>query len=614
MKRSLFFCAAVFILAGCVKTPEYAREELEKLAVEGPAELLGRTKSKPWRGEAFVPGISGGVWHTSDSAEPKSFNLLVAERDAPTSAIVNSMHDSLLEYDVVRREWKAQCAFPEIVVDEEAGTLSVVYTLRENLYWSFYNSDRKIPVTSDDVIFWYNEIEGDPDFHSSAYSGQFVTLADGNRAHVDIEKIDERRFAFRFPRIVAEPLLHTNMNFGPRFVYEKAKLEGEHQGVLDLYTIATDPKEIPSMGPWFLTEYVPGLRLVFRRNNDYWKQDDLGSTVPYIEEKVVQILADTTAFLVFKEGRLEEYGARPEDLDELVRDQGKKGSFFRKEHNDYSVFNAEGSIGATLWSFNQNPKNAGEPYYEWFTQKEFRQAMSCLLNRDRIINQVFRGLAEPKIDFFPPPNPYYNPDITLRYLYNPRQAVDLLASIGIKRDATGVMRDSKNRAVEFDLTIPSDTSGYSDICSILMDEAAKIGIKINIRPTDFQKMVEQLTATYDWASLMIGLGTNFFPTQGSNVWPSTGNLHLWHPLQKEPATEWEARIDHLYNEGGHTIDREQAQIIWDEYQELLLEQCPVIYLVRRRSFYALQNRWDFTNFYFDNLNGAELSYLYLRKQ
>ena len=85
-------------------------------------------------------------------------------------------------------------------------------------------------------------------------------------------------------------------------------------------------------------------------------------------------------------------------------------------------------------------------------------------------------------------------------------------------------------------------------------------------------------------------------------------------MQEEPATDWEARIDYLYNEGSYTADPEAAQVIWDEYQRILLEQCPVIYLMRQRSFYAIQNRWDFRNFYYDNLNGAETSYLFLRAQ
>ena len=154
---------------------------------------------------------------------------------------------------------------------------------------------------------------------------------------------------------------------------------------------------------------------------------------------------------------------------------------------------------------------------------------------------------------------------------------------------------------------------YNDIASIIVDECAKVGITVKIRATDFQKIVEQLTSTYDWQSVMIGLGSNYWPTQGSNVWPSDGNLHLWYPLQKEPATEWEKRIDELYNAGSSTADTAEAKIIWDEYQTIILEQCPIIYLVRSQSFFAIHNRWDFTNFYYDNIGGANTSYVYLQK-
>jgi peptide/nickel transport system substrate-binding protein len=612
LKLTIFSCLILSCFFSCSKVKEYSFAEWEAQSVAGLEELLAQTQFKPWRGEDFISGPPGGVWNSGITSEPKTFNLLVAERDAASSAIVNSMTDYLVEYDVVRREWKPHAAFFDIEVDEEAGTLKVIYTLRDGLYWSFYGSEQKVPVTSDDVIFWYDEIAGDEQFYSSSYNSQFIFLEDGSEAHIDIEKIDDKRFAFCFPRIVANPLLSTNMYFGPMFIYKKAKDEAGHQGVLDLFSIASNPKEIPSMGRWFLTEYVPGLRLVFRRNPDYWEKDITGYSYPYLEENIVQILPDTnTQFLVFKEGRLESYEGRPEDLDELLSGQYKNKKR-RKNSKEYTVFNAEGTLGASLWSFNQNPKNQDKPFFKWFTQKDFRQAMSCILNRERVVAQVYRGLADPKLDFFPPPNPYYNPEIKLKYLYSPQRALELLASIGMKRDTAGIMRDSLGRAVEFDLSIPSDVTIHSDTASIITDEASKIGIKITVRQTDFQKLVEQLTSTYDWASIFISLGANFWPTQGSNVWPSNGNLHLWHPLQKTPETDWEARIDYLYNEGSYTADSLKAKVIWDEYQRIILEQCPLIYLMRRRTFFAINSRWDFSNFYFDNLNGAETNYIFLK--
>jgi peptide/nickel transport system substrate-binding protein len=595
----------VLSLLSCANDDERSLEELEATAAEGVNEILAKTVSKPWRGEDFSPGRLAGTWNSVMGEDPKSFNLLIAEQDSATSSVVSSMYDYLFDYDVVRREWKGRAAEPEVIVDGQAGTLAVRCTLRDDLYWSYYNSDRKIKVTSDDVIFWYDGIRGDPAMGSSGYYQQFLTMPGGGEAHVDIKKIDERRFEFRFPRIVADPILACNMSFGPRHIYEPAKRQGGAEGVKDVFNVSADPRTIPSMGEWFLVEYTPGQRLVYKRNPDYWKKDSAGLSIPYVEENIVRIIPDeNTQLLLFKEGQTETYSLRPEDLDDLVIRGG----------GGYTVFNAEGSLGAAFWTFNQNPKNKDKAQYEWFTTKEFRQAMSCLLNRDRIIAQVYRGLAEPKLYFFPEPNPYYNPAISLQYLYSPERAGQLLSAVGIKRDREGVMRDAQNRAIEFDLAIRSESTIYNDIASIIRDELAKMGIKVNIRVLDFQKQVELLFNTFEWDSTLMALsGANIFPSQGSNVWPSSGNLHMWYPSQKEPATGWEKRIDYLYNEGCYTIDREKAQAIWDEFQRIMLEECPIISLLRSRSFFALRNRWDFANVYYDNLNGAEITHIFLKQ-
>lgn len=240
--------------------------------------------------------------------------------------------------------------------------------------------------------------------------------------------------------------------------------------------------------------------------------------------------------------------------------------------------------------------------------------MSCLLNRERIIKQTYRGLGEPKYSFFNSANRFYNEDIILQYRFSHSHAQKLLASAGFIKKDDGFLYDKDGIKVEFDLTVASSNNIYSDIAQIITDECKKEGITINVRQTDFQRLVEQLMSSYDWQSLMIGLsGGSLFPTQGSNVWLSGGNLHMWYPLQEKPATDWEERIDWLYNEASCIVDAQKAKPYWDEYQQIILEQCPVIYLVRGRSFYALNNRWDFSNFYFDNMNGAETTHIYLKE-
>ena len=601
--KNFFAIFSILILFSSCSVKEMTLSEIEEYIQSSSSDLIKNSVSKPWKNQKIVPGKVSGVWNDTILADPKTFNQLIAERDASSTAILENLLDSLVDYDVENRTWKARLADFKIETNEKQNTLTVHYTLKENLFWSFYDSPKKIKVTSDDFVFWYNEIAGDKVFNSSGYSGQWVKMPDGELKKIECVKIDERRFDFIFPRIVAEPILFTNMSLCPSFLYKKAKDENGAEGVKNLFPANCDVKTLPSCGKWFISEYLPGQRLVLSRNPDYWEKDENGLSIPYQEKKILKIVGDmNTNFLLFKEGKTEVFSPRPEELSDVIKNQ----------NDDYTVFNSEGQISAQLWSFNQNPKNKNQKFYPWFCKKEFRQAMSSILNRERIINQTYRGLASAKYDFFPKINPYYNEKIQLKYKYNLDEAEKLLFSAGFQKKS-GIMYDETGTAVEFDITIPSSSTVANDIALIISDECSKIGIKVNVRQVDFQKIIEMLTSTYDWQSVIIGLGANVFPSQGSNVWPSNGNLHLWNPLQETPQTEWEKKIDYLYNEGSFTIDHKKAQAIWDEFQQTILEECPVIYLLRARSFVAVRNRWDFSNLYFDNLNGLKTEFVFLKE-
>ncbi len=583
--------------------------EIEAYKASMQNNLVQRTVSKPWKDEPWTCGKQGGDWQTSISGDPKSFNFLIAERDAETSGILNVLNDYLVDYNSVQKKWVPRLAGFEVRTDEKSKTMDVILTLRDDIFWSFYeNSKPRVKVTSDDVVFWYDEIMCDEEMGSSAYNSQFMEMDDGSVKRISIEKIDERRFAFHFPKIVADPLLSINMSFGPAFQYKKAKDEGGAAAVKNLNSVAVDPKTLPSMGAYFITEYTPGQRVVYTRNDDFWEKDANGLNIHYPEKRIATIIGDNnTRFLLFKQGKLETFSPSPEQLEDIVNNAKNNGD------DGYTVFNAGGSMSAPFWTFNQNPKNSDEPSYKWFIKKEFRQAMSCLLNRERIISQTYRGLAEPKYGFFPKANAFYNEEIILPYRFSHAHAQKLLAEVGFEKRSDGFLYDENGVKVEFDLSIVSSQPVMSDIAQIISDECKKEGITVNVRQTDFQRIVEQLTSTYDWQTLIIGLGgSNIFPTQGSNVWVSSGNLHMWNPLQKTPATDWEKRIDYLYNTAKCIPDIEKARPLWEEYQRIFLEQCPIVYLVSGRTFFSINNRWNLSNVYFDNQVGALTDRCYLK--
>ncbi len=589
------------VLAGCAPRRELSRGEAEALRSKARDEVLAKTVRKPG-GQAFKAGKVGGTWLTSITNDPKTFNTLTA-RDSETRGVIDALFDTLADYDPYTRTFKPDLASFEVAADQSAGRLSVIYTLRDDLYWTTPGQGRRqgVKVTSDDVVFWYNEVEGDRAAQQPGYAGQFVDMPDGSRRRIEIEKLDARRFAFRFPRIVSNPVLQTNMEFGPRYLYEPAKKAKGVQGMLDLLSVDTDPGTIPSIGRFHVVEYTPGQRVVLKRNPNYWKKDENGNGYPYVDTVIVRIVPDkNTEYLLFKQGNRDSYDVRAEELRELLD----------AKNPDYTVYNGGESLGSAFFTFNQNPAHMDPVRYRWFSQTKFRQAMSSLLDRERIVAQVYRGLAVPAHHFFARPNPFYDESIRLPYTYDPPRARRLLADIGIRPDARGRMADAEGNPIEFEIDVAAENNVSIDVASVFADELAQVGITAHVKPIDFQKLVEMLISTYDWQCVSVSLGSNYWPDGGSNVWQSSGNFHVWRPLQDKPATDWEARVDALYNEGRFTLDRDRQKKIYDEYQRLLLEQLPVIYIVHPLQFAAVRNKWD--NVFYDTLNGLDSTYVFLK--
>lgn len=598
MRMSFWFLSVVALLA-CGDGDEIELEDLSQFK-DNPA-LQGtvyRPGGRPWE-----IGTPGGTWTASINNDPKTFNTLNA-RDGDTGTIVGLLYEYLVDYDPYIKEFIPNLAKFEIEANEAEDKLAVRFTLRDDLYWTLpgQSRDQGVKVTSDDVIFWYNEIEGDKDLQQPGYAGRLIEMPDGSQKPITIEKIDDLNFRFVFPRVIANPVLSVNMSFGPRHIFEPVKRNRGAAALFDLQSIDTDPKTLPSIGAFHIVAYEPGVRVVARRNPNYWRKDSKDNPLPYIEELVFRIVPNRdTEFLIFKNGEKDAYSARPEDLSELLS----------KPNPNYTVYNGGRSLGSAFVAFNQHPKAMDPVVYSWMIRKRFRQALSSLLNRERIAQTVYRGLAVPAHHFFAIANPMFDPDIKLEYTYNPQRALSLLAEEGFKRDGNGVMRDPENRPVVFDIIVGIENNIGVDSMNIFADELKQVGIDGRVKPIDFQKLVEMLINTYDWHVATASLGSNYWPESGSNVWQSSGNFHLWHPLQEKPATEWEAKLDELYNRGRFSLDPQKRKAVYDEFQRLILEQVPLTYIVYPLSFLAVQNRWG--NVVHDTLQGLDLNFVYLKK-
>ena len=139
--------------------------------------------------------------------------------------------------------------------------------------------------------------------------------------------------------------------------------------------------------------------------------------------------------------------------------------------------------------------------------------------------------------------------------------------------------------------------------SILADSLSQVGITLNLNPIDFQLLVNTISEGFEWEAVALAIAQPILPGQGSNVWVSWGNLHIWYPFQESPVNEWTARKDELFVLEGRTLDPVARQAISDEFELILQTQVPLIYLNREMTFIGVRNRWDFTNYFFSPTAG-----------
>src|SRR5205809_92189 len=114
----------------------------------------------------------------------------------------------------------------------------------------------------------------------------------------------------------------------PKHKLERAYAEGRFA---QTWALGSAPADLATPGPFRLKQYVPGQRLVFERNPFYWKRDEAGRPLPYLESLQITFVADQNAQLLRLLARDVSAASRlrPEDLPRLgqvpalsIRDAG----------------------------------------------------------------------------------------------------------------------------------------------------------------------------------------------------------------------------------------------------------------------------------------------------
>ena len=408
--------------------------------------------------------------------------------------------------------------------------------------------------------------------------------------------IDSHTLRLRFPRphAAAEYIL-TQLPVLPKHLFAEAE-----KNIETYWGLETPPEQMAGLGPFFLDRHQAGQKTVFKRNPYYWKVDRTGVQLPYLEELELHYVEDLdNQVLRLQAGQLDliDYLLSPEDFLHLSN-QGKP----------IEVANVGPSSRLMIYWFNQSPVPSGKETgsvrlkRSWFGQLEFRQAVSTAISRKTISRNVFQGQARPAWGLVPSSVQRWFAVDVQKYEYSLESARALLRKAGFswrRQRSREILLDSQGRQVEFEILTRSEGL-EGKIAAVIQNDLEALGMQVEIKQEEFRTVISRYGAgdydsvlinlgipsepadhMNDYDSVLINLGIPSEPADHMNVLLSSGQMHMWHPAQKQPATEWERRVDELMLEQVRTLDSRKRERLYDEVQQILSQQVPFIPLVNQ---------------------------------
>ncbi len=531
-------------------------------------------------------------------SDPKSFNYALINEDPNVASL---MYEGLITENGLTGAVEPALAESWKISDDKK---RIEFTLRPGLKWS----DGQ-PLTVEDVLFTYQDIFLNPGIPTDI---QDVLRIGKNRLFPSIRKVDDRRVEFITPEPFAPFLRTLGLAILPKHILQEVvKTKGSDGNPLFLSTwgTGTDPKKIICNGPYVLDGYATSQRVIFRRNPYYWRKDSQGKAQPYIERIVWSVVENqNTALLQFRSGGQDiSEPIRPEDFT-LLKQEEKRGKF--------TLYMGGPRPITTFMAFNLNQgRRKGKPLVDpikskWFNNVKFRQAVAYAIDRDKMNNNIYRGLGALVESIIMEQSPYYQPPAPEKaYGFDPSKSKQLLTEAGFKYDASGQLSDADGHRVRFNLiTNAGNTVREASIAQIKQD-LAKIGMQVDLNPINFNTMIDKLDNTLDWDAYLMAMGNSREPNSGSNVWSPNGSSHNFNqpslpgkPIENRVVADWEAEIGRLYIEGAQELDETKRKAIYGKIQQLAHENLPWITLMNARVMAAVRDRVEGVNY--PELGGA----------
>lgn len=511
---------------------------------------------------------SKAIFRYNESAGIKSLDPAYAKDQAMIWAC-SQLYDGLIQLDsnlevrpCIAKRWE---------ITDESKTYT--FTLRDDVYFHknelFGNSDSTRKVTAHDFVYSFNRVL-DPQVASPGLWIFNNVAENGFSAPNDTTLIIRLKESFSpFLSLLGMPYC----SVVPHEVAEHYKADFR--------------KHPCGTGPFKIQLWKEDVKLVMRKNPNYFEFDEDGTRLPYLDAIAITFIIDKqTVFLEFVKHNLDFMNS----LDASYKDEilSRTGQLKQKYANKL-VMTSTPYLNTEYLGFKMDA-TPNSPLMD----KRIRQAINYGFDRRKMMKYLRNNIGTPGCKgFIPLGMTAYDCTSNYGYEYNPQKAQQLLAEAGYPYG---------KGLPALQLTT---TSSYLDLCKYIQQQLDLIGIKIKVDVNPPAALREQMsTAKCSWF-------------RGSWIadYPDPENyLSLFYTPNHAPQgpnyTHFSnTRFDQLYRKAQTEPNSEKRDQIYREMDSIVMEESPVIVLYYDQILhFTHKGRGGITDIRSNAMNALNLKY------
>lgn len=522
--------------------------------------------------EAAVPAANANYYDRNAQSGGRMIKAIATDlgnlnpitvNEATVSTFWGLANSSLAEYDL-EKPGVYQPLLAESW-EESADHCTFRIKLRPGVLWHDFTDPvtgkewKNVPVTAHDFKF-YIDVVKNPDVDAAPLRGYLSGIK-------EVRIINDREFevVWSEPYFLAKGVT-LSLSPLPRHFYHA------YEGPFDGKKFNDDNvrnRMIIGCGPYRMVSWERGKQIVFRRFEKYFGRS-LG-IMPPIRTHVFRVIQHPST-------RLQALISGDIDCNSLTPEQWLNNTGTK-------VF-MDGTIKKFRYpsmSFSYIGLNQKNPL---FSDRRVRVALSHLINRDRLLKDVYQDLATPVSGTFFSGSVAYDKNIK-PYPFDPAKAKALLKEAGWSdTDGDGIL-DKDGKPFKFTLIFPGVNPSYTRMTPILKEDFAAAGIQLEVLALEWSVVIQRMEGR-NFDAVMAGWSTPL----------NSDPYQLWHSKNASAAGSSNfisfanPEADRLIEALHKTFDDDARTAIYHKFHKLLHEEQPYLFLFSQDNLVAISGRYQ----------------------